>query len=191
MAKLILGLSGEIGSGKGTVAKYIVETYQANSYRFSDSLRDVMRRLYIEENRVNLRKVSLMLRENFGQDILSQVVVRDVIHDLAEIVIVDGLRRVEEWDYLREIPEFRLLYIESDLEKRYERVVGRGENSDEHQKTFEEFKRDMEGETEVRIRELKEKADFVVENNGVLEELYGKIDEVIMKNITIKIQKDK
>lgn len=179
MAKLILGLSGEIGSGKGTVAKYIVETYQASSYRFSDSLRDVMRRLYIEENRVNLRKVSLMLRENFGQDILSQVIVQDVTHDSAEVVVVDGIRRVEEWEYLRKIQEFRLLYIESDLEKRYERVAGRGENSDEHQKTFEEFKRDMEGETEVRIRELKEKANFVVENNGALEELYEQVDKII------------
>lgn len=179
MEKIILGFAGEISSGKGTAAKYLVEKYAGSTHRFSTMLRDVAKRMYLEENRENLQKISTIFRQNFSEDILSKVIFHDTQNDEHEVVVVDGVRRFSDIEYLKTLPEFKLVYIDASLEKRYERIVGRGENADDSSKTFEEFKKDQEQEAESQIRDLKGKADFVLDNNGSLEDLYAQIDKII------------
>lgn len=179
MSKIILGIAGEIASGKGTTAKYICEKYNGNSHRFSTALRDVARRMYLEENRENLQKISTIFRENFFGDILSSVIARDVENDENEIIAIDGVRRLADIEYLKKLPEFKLVYIETDIEKRFERITSRGENSDDNSKTFKEFKKDNEREAERQIKDLKNHADFVIDNNGNFEDLYNQIDKII------------
>lgn len=177
--KLILGLAGEIASGKGTVAKYVIEKYNGSSHRFSTMLRDVANRMYLENNRENLQKISTIFRENFYDDILSQVISRDVENDAHEIMTVDGVRRFPDIEHLRKIPGFKLIYIETSMENRYDRIVKRGENTDDSSKTFEDFKKDHEREAEQMIKDLKKGADFVIDNNGSFEDLHKQIDNII------------
>lgn len=181
MQKIILGLAGEMASGKGTVAKYLVKKYKGNSHRFSTMLRDVARRMYLEESRNNLQTISEIFRQNFSQDILSKVIYQDVKNDSHRIVAVDGVRRAPDIKYLQTLPSFKLIYIETDLENRFARTRVRYENSDDETKTFEEFKKDQKKEAELQIRGLKKKADFVIDNNGDLKKLYSQIDKVIMR----------
>lgn len=179
--KIILGLAGEIASGKGTFAKYIVENKNGSSHRFSTMLRDVAQRMYLEENRENLQKISTMLRDNFGSDILSKTIYHDVDNDSHEIIAIDGVRRFGDIEFLKKLNGFKLVYIEADMEKRFERITQRGENADDNSKTLKEFKKDHEKEAESEIRDLKEKADFVVDNNGSFEDLYKQIDDIVNK----------
>jgi len=179
MAKIILGITGEMASGKGTAAKYVVDKYGAASLRFSTMLRDVTKRMHQKETRDNLQNISTCLRQCFGEDILAKVMAEDVKKDEGEIIVIDGVRRLPDIKYLREISGFKLIYIETDLEKRYERIVKRGENSDDLNKTFEEFKKDQEKEAEQQIKGLRFEANFTVDNNGSLEELYWQIDKII------------
>ena len=179
--KKILGLAGEISSGKGTTAKYICEKHSGSTYRFSTMLRDLLGRVYLPESRENMQKMSTIMRENFFDDILSSVIAKDVEKDQHQIIAIDGVRRLADISYLKKIPGFRLVYIEADMEKRYERIVGRGENTDDTTKTFEEFKKDHEREAERQIKDLKNHAEYVIDNNGSLEELYRQIDEIIKK----------
>lgn len=179
--KIILGLAGEIASGKGTIAKYIVEKHNGSSHRFSTMLRDVAKRMYLEENRENLQKLSTIFRENFHDDSLSVVIARDVENDNHEIIAIDGVRRLADISYLKKIDGFRLVYIEADIEKRFDRLTKREENTDDAKKTFEEFKRDHEREAELQIRDLKSCANYVIDNNDMVEDLYKRIDEIIKK----------
>lgn len=179
--KIILGLAGEIASGKGTTAKYICEKYNGSTHRFSTTLRDLLGRVYLPESRENMQKMSTIMRENFFDDILSSVIAKDVEQDEHQIIAIDGVRRLADTTYLKKIPGFKLVYIEADMEKRYERITGRGENTDDATKTFEEFKKDHEREAERRIKDLKNQADFVINNNGSLDDLYKQIDEIIKK----------
>jgi dephospho-CoA kinase len=181
MSKTILGLAGEIASGKGTAAKYICEKYGGSSHRFSTMLRDVAKRMYLEENRENIQKISTIFRQNFSDDLMSKVIYHDVKNDEHEYVTVDGVRRAPDIDYLKKLSGFKLVYIEADMEKRFERLTKRGENTDDVGKSFEEFKKDHERETELRIKDLKNIADFVIDNNGSFEELYRQIDSIIEK----------
>jgi dephospho-CoA kinase len=181
MQKIILGLAGEMASGKGTVAKYLVKKYKGNSHRFSTMLRDLAKRMYLEENRNNMQKISEIFRQNFGEDILSKVIYHDVENDQHQIVAVDGVRRASDIKYLKTFPNFKLIYIETDLEKRFKRTKARYENTDDATKTFAEFKKDQKKEAELQIRGLKVKADFVVDNNGSFKELYAQIDKIIAR----------
>lgn len=179
MSKIILGFAGEISSGKGTAAKYLVEKYAGSTHRFSTMLRDVASRMYLEENRENLQKISTIFRQNFSEDILSKVIFHDTQNDEHEVVAVDGVRRYSDIEYLKTLPEFKLVYVEASLEKRFERIVNRGENADDSSKTLEQLKKDQEQEAESQIRDLKNKADFVVNNDGTFDELYAQIDKII------------
>lgn len=181
MPKIILGLAGEIASGKGTTAKYICEKYLGSTHRFSTALRDVAQRMYLEENRENLQKISTIFRENFFDDILSAVIAKDVANDKCEIIAIDGVRRMADISYLQKIPGFKLVYIEAGMNNRYKRITTRGENVDDNIKTFEEFEKDHQREAELQIKDLKSKANFVVDNNGNFDELYKQIDLIIKK----------
>ena len=179
MHKIVLGIAGEISAGKGTTTKHLVEKYGASQHRFSTMLRDVAKRMHLEENRENLQKISTIFRENFSDDLLSLVIFHDVEADPAEIVVIDGVRRMPDIEHLKKLPGFRLVYIDTAMETRYERLTKRGENADDATKTLEEFKIDNEREAERKIKDLKKDADFVIDNNGSLEELYAQIDNVV------------
>ncbi len=181
MQKIILGLVGEMAGGKGTVAKYLVKKYKGNSHRFSTMLRDLAKRMYLEESRNNLQKISEIFRHNFSEDILSKVIYQDVKNDQHKIIAVDGVRRASDIKYLQTFSNFKLIYIEACLEKRFARTKARYENSDDETKTFAEFKKDQKKEAELQIRGLKAKADFVIDNNGNFKELYAQIDRIIVK----------
>lgn len=177
--KIILGIAGEIASGKGTIAKHITETHNGSAHRFSTSLRDVARRMHLEESRENLQKISTLFRDNFDGDILSRVVCHDVEADVHQVIVIDGVRRMADIKYLKSLPGFKLVYIEADLDTRYHRITKRRENSDDAQKTYAEFVADNEKEAESQIKDLKNYADFVVNNESTFLELYHQVDKII------------
>lgn len=179
MAKIILGFTGEMACGKGTAAKYVVQKYGAKSFRFSTILRDVLDRLCLEQSRANMQRISTILRQNFGDDLLAGAMAEDVKKDTADIIVIDGVRRRADTRYLKEIPEFKLAYIETDIKVCHDRIVKRGENSDDAAKTFDQFQRDHEGEADRQIKDLKKCADFLINNDGSLEYLYKQIDKII------------
>ncbi|MDP2103809.1 MAG: AAA family ATPase [Candidatus Gracilibacteria bacterium] len=169
MQKMIIALAGEMGCGKGTVVKHLVSHHDAVMYKFSDSLRDILDRIHRDKSRDNIQKISTALRSAFGDDILSEIILGDIGASDASLIIVDGVRRDSDIKYLKNLPGFRLVYIDAELTVRYARVIARGENSNDTTKTLEEFLRESEAETETRIRGLRDIAQVVIENNGTLE----------------------
>ena len=176
--KVIIGISGEIASGKDTVARYYQKKYNAGMYRFSEVLRDILHRLYLAENRRNLADASLMLRKTFGEDVFARAIAEQIREDTRHFIIIDGVRRRADVSKIESLPGFRLLHISADPKKRHERLADRKQNVDDGTKTYEEFLADAELESELEIRELSSNADFLIENNGTLEELYAKADRV-------------
>jgi dephospho-CoA kinase len=177
--KIILGLAGEIASGKGTVAKHIEEQHGGSAHRFSTALRDVARRMHLEESRENLQKISTIFRENFNDDILSMVVCNDANADTHQVIVIDGVRRMADIKYLKNLEGFKLIYIEANIDIRYHRIVNRRENSDDAHKPYAEFVADHQREAESQIKDLKNYADFIVENEGTFLELYHQVDKII------------
>lgn len=179
MSKIILGIAAEIAGGKGTVTKYVTEKYNGSSHRFSTMLRDILDRIYLEHSRGNMQNLSTALRQTFGEDTMAKVMFEDTKKDEHEVVVIDGVRRTADIKYLRQLPEFKLIYIDADIKKRYERIIKRGENPDDATKTFEQFEKDQLGEADAQIRSLKDQADFVIDNNGTFNDLYNQVDKIV------------
>lgn len=177
--KIILGISGEIASGKDTVGKYMADTYGALSLRFSQPLRDMLDRLHLEQNREHMATLSLHLRKAFGEDVLSKVMLADAEKNPEDIVVVDGVRRLPDIIHMETDEHFYFVFVETSPEKRYERLIRRRQNADDATKTLAQFEKDAKLETELQIRDLKDRADFVISNDGTLEELQSQVDSMV------------
>ncbi len=179
MPKIILGFTGLIACGKGTATQYLKEKYGAETFRFSTMLRDVLDRLYLAHTRENMSGISTGLRNIFGQDLMAKVMSQDVENSQAELIVVDGIRRMDDIKYLRALPNFKLVAIVADMKIRYERLLTRGENSDDQNKTWEEFQADHQLETELTILDTMKAADIAINNDGSLENLQKQLDELV------------
>jgi len=181
MAKktLVIGLAGEIASGKGTVAKYLAQHHHAVEYKFSNILGDILNRVHLDKNRENFTNLSIGLRKYYGQDILAHALAEDVKEASDNIIVVDGVRRKADLKYLRELDNFIFVFIAADVKARYERLTARSEKQDDRTKTFEQFQKDAELETERSIAQLRNIADVNISNDGTLDELYARVDKII------------
>lgn len=178
---LILGFVGRIAAGKSTVGQYLKDKHNASIHRFSTVLREIASRLYLEQNRDNLQKISSALRQAFGDDILAKTIAEEVKKDEAKIIVIDGIRRKPDIKYLRELPGFHLIYIYTKQEIRYNRLTKRGENPDDNQKTLAEFQQDEKKEAEQQIDEVIKLARYTVDNNSTISHLYNQIEEILEK----------
>ena len=181
MPKIIIGVAGEVASGKDTVGKYIAEKYQALPLRFSQLLRDILDRMNLEQNQENMGRLSMHLRKAFGEDILSKGLVAEAVKSENELVVADGVRRLPDIINMQVQEGFYFIYVEASPKTRYERLIGRHQNTDDTTKTEAQFEKDALSEAESQIRDLKAQADFVINNDGTLEELQRQIDEIVAK----------
>lgn len=178
-SKIILGFSGLLSSGKGTAAKYLAKQHGASTYRFSTMLRDTLDRYYLPHTRDSLIKVSEFMRETFGEDILAKTMASDVEKDTNKLIVVEGIRRMADIEYLQKLPGFVLVEIFGEPELRYERLIQRGENSDDNTKTYEQFLEDHKRSTEVSILDVVKHATVKVNNNGSLQDLHDQLDKLV------------
>lgn len=179
--KIILGFTGQLASGKGLVAKYYSEKYGAGTYRFSTILRDLADRLYVPQSRDNLIKVSESVRGTFGEDVLAKAMAKDAEADKHELIVVEGIRRLADIEYLFKLPNFVLVEIFADPKTRYERLIKRGENTDDTSKTYEQFLADHQRTTELSILDVAKQATEKIDNNGSVEKLYEQLDALVKK----------
>lgn len=181
--KIVIGLVGQIASGKGTIANYYKEKHDASTHRFSTMLRDVLNRLYLEKNRENMQFISTILRQGFGEDLMAKVIAKDVENDPSGIVVVDGVRRFADISYLKKIDGFVLVAITAAPELRHQRLVGRAENPGDKEKTFDQFIADQNNEADAEVPEVMKEADIMIDNNGDINQLIEQL-EIIIKERT-------
>ncbi|KKT74778.1 MAG: hypothetical protein UW71_C0014G0011 [Parcubacteria group bacterium GW2011_GWB1_44_7] len=179
MAKIILGLVGPIASGKDASKKYLEKKYGALGCRFSSILRDILERINLPNSRENMQGLSTILRQKFGEDILAKAVATDAVKLKSRTVVVDGVRRLADIKFLERAPGFTLVAIDAKPEIRYERLVKRAENSGDAKKTYKQFLKDHQYETELAVPVLMKKAKSKLDNNGSLADLYKQIDKLI------------
>lgn len=185
MPSLILGFVGQAGCGKGTAAKYLKDTYGATTFSFSTSMRDVLRRLHLEESRHNLIKVSEALRAGFGEDLFSRVIAEDAREASTNLVVIEGIRRDMDIATLSPLPNFVLVAIKVDVDVRFQRAKNRGQNSGEAEMTKQQFLAEEQRSTEITIPGVMAKATQHIKNNGSLEELKIEI-EALLKRLDYK-----
>jgi dephospho-CoA kinase len=179
---IVIGVTGEMAGGKDTVAEYLMIKYGAKKYRFSDVLRDILDLLFIPHTRESLTKLSILLRQGYGDELLATVIEKRIEKDTSsDIIVIDGIRRYQDIAHFSHLEGFTLWYVDASFETRYERLTMRTQNVDDSTKTEDEFRADHELETEKGVPALKEHAKQVIKNEGLLDELHHKIDALMQE----------
>ncbi len=184
MSKIIIGLVGETGSGKDTVAHYLKRRYDVQLLRFSLPLKKTLDLFFNKSSKEDQSWLYTTFKERFGEDVLHQGVRRYVEqHD--GLMCVNGMRMLKDLDFIKSFKNNYIMYVTADQKLRWERVVGRGEKSDDNQ-TLEQFKEfEATAETEKNIPAIGAQADFVIKNDGTMDDLLWQVDDA-MKEILKK-----
>jgi len=178
---LIVVFVGEPVAGKELASQYLVQKYKFFGFRFSKILNDILDKLHLPVNRPHQTALANALRERFGGGILADVVLREIKAGGYRRIVIDGLRHPAEFDSLRKLPGFVLVYITAPLLVRFERVKKRHEKVGEHKFTLQDFKRDEKLPNELFIQRLGRRATVKLVNDGTPRELYQQIEEKIVK----------
>lgn len=171
----LIGLTGTNGSGKGETAAFFKKKGYAY-FSLSDVIRDELHKEGKVDSRDNLIKKGNELRKKHGPDILARMVRKKVKGK----AVIDSIRNPSEVEYLRKEKDFILLAIDAPVELRYERVQRRGRQ--ESVSTLEEFRRKekeemTDSEKGQQLHSCMKMADFVIMNEGTLEDLHLKLEE--------------
>ncbi len=178
--KIIIGLVGEKLAGKDEVAKYLIGKHQAFHIKFSSLLDEILDILDMPKTRRNEIDLGLGLREVFGPEILYRSLKKRVVASENPMAVINGIR-MDEFEKIVADLGAKTIYVTAPLELRFQRYQQRHEKVDDGKMSLEDFaKQDREELTEKGIPELGKRAEFKIENTGSLEELYKKIDEVIL-----------
>lgn len=182
---LIVGITGTLGSGKGTIVSFLTE--QMNFAHFS--VRDYLVQKIIERglaiDRNTMTAVANDLRKTFGP---SHIV--DELYNMAlqqdKPAIIESIRTPGEVLSLKKRGNFILMAVDADPELRFKRIKLRGSSTDNID--FDTFlaneAREMQTEDPYKqnLSKCIEMSDVVFDNNGNIEALFKQLKSYIDNN---------
>lgn len=170
---LIIGIAGEIHSGKTTIARALASDFGFVHFENSDVLKEILESVGVLANRDNMYSVAQAMFGLLGKDILAKGWISKASEMDGEDLVVSGIRYPEELDVYLQYGKFKLVYVECPSLIREERIkVSEGIGSS----ALESY---MESEAYHDV--LKSRADHVINNSGALSDLTCSIRSIISK----------
>ncbi|HMT01457.1 MAG TPA: AAA family ATPase [Candidatus Absconditabacterales bacterium] len=177
----IIGITGTLAAGKGTVVEYL-QTKDFKHYSVRAYLTEILEEKGIEINRKTMTDLANHLRTEHGP-----AYVIDQLYEKAKEYggkcVIESVRTLGEIDSLREKGSFLLLAVDAPIETRYDRIIARKSATDHV--SFEQFMADELREsqstdpTKGNLPGCIKKADLLIINNGSIEELHIQLEEKI------------
>ncbi len=177
--KIVIGLVGETGSGKDTVANHLKKRHRVNLFRFSYPLKQALGLFFDHPAKDDQAWLFDQFQKRFGEDILHRGLRRRIERADDKIICINGVRMPQDEALVRSYPNSVVIYVTAERELRWQRSFSRGEKSDDKQ-TLEAFTAFEEGtETERAVPEIGARADYKIENTEGLDQLLAKVDDVM------------
>ncbi len=181
---IIIGITGHIGAGKGTVVDYLKTIKGFTHYSARSFITREVEKRGLPVDRDSMAIVSNSLREEHSPSYIIEALYKEA-KERGENCIIESIRTLGEVEALRKIGHFHLLAVTADLPVRYERIVLRGSVTDNISfDTFVEQDKRESSSTDPHKQNINAciaQADFVLNNNGDIEALYKEIEEVFTK----------
>lgn len=181
---LIIGITGTLGAGKGTVVEYLVSQYGFTHFSVRTFLLEEIRKRGYEENRDSMVRLANEMRTLHGPSTIIERLY-EMAAEKNNNCIIESIRTPGEITALRQKQHFYLLAVDAEQTTRYERI--RIRNSETDRISFETFKGNEEREMHAddpakqNLSACISQADHVIYNNGRIEDLHQEVDLFIRK----------
>ena len=178
----IIGITGTLGAGKGTIVDYLISHYGFKHYSVRGYLIEEALKRGMELNRDTYVVVANDLRATYGPSYITDQLYLQAAEN-GDNAVIESIRTPGEVDSLRKHEHFLLFGVDADPEIRYERVVNRASETD--QISFETFieneQREMSSTdpNHQNIGKCMQMADHVFLNNGDFQDLYQQVEQVL------------
>lgn len=178
----IIGITGTLGAGKGTVVDYLREHYGYRHYSVRGYLIEEALRRGMELNRDTFVVVANDLRATHSPSYITDQLYLQAVENGTD-AIIESVRTPGEVESLRKQEHFLLFAVDADPKIRYERVVGRGSETDHisYETFLENEAREMSSTdpNHQNIGRCMHMADYVFNNDGDFEDLYKQVELVL------------
>jgi dephospho-CoA kinase len=181
---IIVGITGHIGAGKGTVVDYLKTHKGFKHYSARAFITKEVEKRGLPADRDTMTLVSNELRQKHSPSYIIEAMYKKA-KEAGDDCIIESIRTLGEVDALRGIGHFFLFAVTADLPIRYQRIVLRGNETDHISfDTFVEQDKREAASTDPHKQNINAcvaKADLVLNNNGTIETLHEEIEEALIE----------
>lgn len=178
---MIIGLTGSFGSGKGEFVRYLVEEKGFTHLSARKLIVEELEKIGRSVNRDTMIVMGNQLRAKGGPNYILKCLINKAF-EIPGDVVVESIRAVAEAEYTQAEGGV-VIGVDADPELRYKRSVLRASETDsvsfEQWKEQEKTESNSEDPTKQDIFGSLKKSDYIIDNNGTIEELHSKIDEIL------------
>jgi dephospho-CoA kinase len=179
---IVIGITGTLGAGKGTIVEFLKEHYGFNHYSVRDYLIEDIKQRNMTINRDSMTIVANDLRANHSPSYITDQLYLKAISKNKNCII-ESIRTPGEIISLKQKSSFYLFAVDADPKVRYERITLR--KSDTDSIDFETFLANEAREMNTsdpnkqNLSKCIEMADFVFNNDGDIESLNNQVKEIL------------
>mgnify|MGYP000865930078 CR=1 FL=1 len=180
----IIGITGTLGAGKGTIVDYLTKHHGFVHFSVRGYLTKIIQQKGLAVNRDTLVATANELRAANSPSFIVEELLKGALAR-GKDCIIESIRTVGDITALRAKGGFTLFAVDADQKLRYTRIVERA--SETEKITFEVFadneRREMESQdpNKQNLSACMQLADFTFQNNESFDELYRQVDEALVK----------
>lgn len=179
---MIIGITGTLGAGKGTVAEYLTTKHNFVYFSVKNFLAQEVLKQGKMVNRDTLTAVANELRAAHGSGYIVEQLMNQALSVKNSDVVIESIRSTGEAQFLKSHNAL-LWAVDADIHTRYARIVKRASEKDGV--TFEKFKeqeeRELHGidENSQNLAAVRSMADVVFMNDGTEDQLYQQVEAAL------------
>mgnify|MGYP000078052525 CR=1 FL=1 len=182
---MIIGVAGRNGAGKGELVQFL-EARSFTAFSLSDVIRQELRARGLPETRERMIDVGQELRRSSGPGALAQQLVKQLRAD--RNYAIDSIRHPVEVEILRQCGQtFHLVWVDANIETRFERMRARGRSGDPRSlaelEVLEGRERGSEDPNAQQLDAVEAKADFRISNDDSLEAFQAQVESWVRANL--------
>ena len=167
----VICIVGRQGSGKSTLNGMLEE----QGYRVIE-LSDLVRKAMPPG--VSIFDFVKEMKERYGDMVLAKWILEEVSAS-KKLPVITGVKGQAEMDFLRKHLNLVVVAIDIPAQLRMERAIGNTLAPEDHPKSVAQFLRKEESEERMGLPEIIAFADYVITNDGTIEELKSKVLGII------------